>query len=473
MVVHYAVEAFARKGQEGAMETETPDASLQQLQQKLEENLTLKIVSSIHKFDNFDLSDLPHLSHFGDHLVATLLSPTVTENPFLTKQFLSILNGLMLFVATNRQRVSPQVIEQIENALKSQGVMPKMCKAFVRWANQKDKTHFENFLKLYSKLFPNKPTAELIQKNILRLQRLLTSEDPIQASKGVAEVPIVVCLLTGFDNLSQHNDLLVHSMKFAQILLDSKIGGLKLGFKLLGGLLNNLHVSQYGQVMMIVEGVLSAFLTNTSSEKRFEGACLKFLGRLVRAYSVSLSPAEFQTQMNIFCEKYLNLVVLNFKNRSKKTRKAAQAVLFEMVTSYHRLDTEVLKEGRQQPVIDERSFVVCCLIAGLAGETSLAQANSVEALAFLLKGFWDALSPSLIKSLTRVILLLIKGKSSEVYTSILKFMSRLLKKSAPDSLAAELPVISEAIFEWDPEATKKASAKVKTFVSLLNKKFVG
>lgn len=473
MVVTFAVDSFAGRDRQDAMVTEEPtpaEGSPLQLQKKLEDNLTLRLVSSIHKFDQFDVTDLARLPELAENVVSSLLSSAVSEHPFLTKQFLSVLNGLLLAVITHRARVAPASLQQFEALLKTQAVLPKVCKAYVQWGSQKDRTHFENFLKLYARLFPSKATADLILKNILRLEKLLKT--PETFPKGLAEVPLVVALLTGFDNIAQQNELLVHSLKFSQTLLATKQGGLKLGFKMLTGLLNNLPVSHFGPLLTLVEGVLQGFLTAATPGKHFEGASLKFLRKLVAAYALNLSPADFQTQMHAFCEKYLSLVVLNFKNRSKKTRKAAQAVLGEMVESFHHLDKQLLGEGRHPPVIDDKSFVVCCVVAGLAGETALAKANSVEAIAFLLKEFWSALSPSLVQSLTRVALLLIREKNGEVYGSVLKYISRLLKKSVPAKLEAELPVLVEAVFEWDADSAKRASAKLKTLVSLFNRKFV-
>lgn len=479
MVLQYSLEEHLKTGGTGDMEVEQEEGAegtTDQLFRKLETNLVRQIVSSIHRFDVFTAVDTPKLDVYATYLVQTMLQDQIYDDSFLTKQFLGVFNGLMLFVVSGNVKLPKPVLDRFEALIKSSNLLPKVCKNFIRWASHKDKLHFENFLKLYAKLFPNDATAQIVQKNATRLEKLLKSNEKEQSAKAVGEGAIIVNLLMGFEQLARFNDLLVLSLKFAQALFDSGApNAVKLAFKVLGALLTNLHPSQFGQVLSVVEGVMAGFLQGQFADRKFENSCLKFVSRLMHAYATNLPLAEFRTKVEAFCEKYLNLVVFNFKNRNKKTRKAAQAVLSEMFQRYHAIEAAPLDSAAPTPankVIDEKSFLVCCLIAGLAAETDVAKANCVEALAFVVKEFAGHLSPTLVHSITRVALLLVKGHNSEVFTSVLKFVSRVIKKQDVKDLEADLPLVIEGVFEWDPESTKRASAKIKTFIAVLNKKFV-
>ena len=482
MVVHFTLDLYLAKDSPDKMETENEEIeqlNQENLDKKLAANLLQQIVSMICKFEAFELADINSLGLFSNFLTKTLFEERVNSNSVLCKQFLTLLNGLMTFVINNKLLIPKTVHDEFANSLKSNNVLPKICSLFVKNPKNNDKIQFENFLKLFAKLFPNEATAGIIIKNIARIQRLLVGEDKVQKNKGIAETAIISSLLVGYDELSRQNDLFNSSLQFAQCLFASKApGSVKMGFRVVSALLTHIHQSQFAPVLLVVEQLMDEFLAGKSNDKKFEQNCLKFVGQLIQSYFVNLSLDEFRVKIQQFCEKYFNFIVFNFKNRNQKTRKSAQLVLSDLFQKYHGVkaidenDPNAIETIQLVDQIDEKSFLVCCLVSGLASETTLAKASCVEAIAFVLKEFGDQMTVTLIHSIMKVVVLLIQEKQSEIFSSALKFMTRILKKQDQKIIQDNLGLIIEAVFEWDAENAKKANAKLKNFISLLNRKYV-
>lgn len=471
MVHNFAIELYLQKSSNTKMETENDEEeqfTKAVLDQKLEANMIQQIVSTLPKFDYFDVSDSESLPNYASFLMTTLFSERIYENPILAKHFITLLNSLLFFIINNKVKLSRTIAEQVITSLRTNTALAKICKSFIKAGKNSDKVHFENFLKLFAKSSADDHTVNVIIKNITRLENLIKSNDLVQQGKGVLESAIISSLLTGYDELSRKNDLYNLSLQFAQNLFMCQApNAVKMGFKVLSGILTNIHQSQYPTLLQYVEELLNGFLKGQFQDKKFENNCLKFVKQLFTSYFVNLPIDEFRVKIQKFCEKYFNFLVFNFKNRNQKTRKLAQKVLSDIFQKYHEIDFD-----EHTTKIDENSFLICCLVSGLASETIVAKANCIEAIAFTLKEFGNQMTTNLIHSVMKVVVLLIKEKSHEVYTSALKFMTRILKKQDTKIIEDNLALIVEAVFEWDSESAKKSNNKLKNFISLLNRKYV-
>jgi hypothetical protein len=227
-------------------------------------------------------------------------------------------------------------------------------------------------------------------------------------------------------------------------------------------LLTNAHDVQLTQLTSLAENQINRFVEGKSNDNKFEGGCLKFLSLLFESLHLNLSIDDFKLKTHSFCQNYFGFVVFNFKSRNNKTRECAQKVLETLFAFYYADDA----------IIDDKSFLVCCLISGLAAETTLAKASCIDAIAFILKQFSTQMTPTLIHSIMKIVILLVKEKQTEIFNSALKFMTRVLKRQQQSIILDNLPLIIESVFEWDAESAHKALAKIKNFISLLNRKFV-
>ena len=482
MVMHYAIDTYSSPTTSVGMvkEEDNKEANVKEATlNKITSNFVQQMVSMIGKFNFFDLSDSVRLVEYSDFVIKTMTIDRVFQNQLLVKQFVIIINSAMLFCINNSQKIDKHILEEFCSLLKSTGLLAKFCKLFLKNPKQANRVYLENFLKLFSKLLPNDYTSSVITKNITRIDKTLKEKDATIMAKAVTESAIISCLLVGFESLSQNHDLFNLSLVLVRNLFAcSAQGSAKMGFKVLSSMLTNVHRLQYSHLLQIFDEVMTQFLAGKLPDKKFEGACLKFISSLVKSYSVNLTKDEFKEVIHKFCEKYFNFVVFNFKNRNQKIRKLSQIVLIDVFEKYH----EVVSDENQNRVINqvdnetypinENSFVLCCLISGLAGETVLAKASCIEAIAFVLKQFAMYMCPKLIHSTMKVVVLLIKEKEPEIYTSALKFMTRILKKQNLKLIQDNIELIIEAVFEWDSESAKKANAKLKNFISLLNRKFV-
>ena len=100
------------------------------------------------------------------------------------------------------------------------------------------------------------------------------------------------------------------------------------------------------------------------------------------------------------------------------------------------------------------------------------KAATVEALAHLFKALGRFCTATLMQSSTEVVLLLIKEKNREVLSSVYKFLKVLFKLQTRGVLEAQLPLIAEAMFDWDPVNAKAIRNKAKTLISVVLRKFV-
>lgn len=481
MIYHFIIDHYLEQSIGTKMETEKIDEnefSKEVFDQKLESNFIEQVLSTLPKFTCFELSDVQNLEKYAVFITSTLFTDKIYTNPLICRHFITILNSLMIFLVHNKTKIDKEVFDRILSGLKNSSALAKICKLLIKVGKNSNKLHFENFLKLFSKLFPDDFTSGIIVKNISRLEKLIKSPDLIQQSKGIVESAIISSLLTGFEELGRRNDLYNLSLGFAQTLfLCSGSESVKMGFKILSALLTNIHQTQYPQLLIYVEGLLNGFLKGQFVDKKFENNCLKFVNQLLNSYFINLEIDDFKLKIQHFCEKYFNFIVFNFKNRNQKTRKAAQKVLSFLFQKYHgieiqtEVDNTVTFASTNEP-IDSNSFLICCLISGLASETIVAKASCVEAISFILKEFGTYMTKDLIHSIMKVVVLLFKEKNHEIYTSSLKFMTRVLKKQDIKIVEENLPLIIEAVFEWDADSAKKSNAKLKNFISLLNRKYV-
>lgn len=92
---------------------------------------------------------------------------------------------------------------------------------------------------------------------------------------------------------------------------------------------------------------------------------------------------------------------------------------------------------------------------------------SIEALAYLLKTFYDQMDISLIKNCTELILLVTKDKKREIYRSILKYIKNLYKHKSLEILEEMLPTVLEALLQWDNESARAERSHIRNFFSVL------
>jgi hypothetical protein len=241
--------------------------------------------------------------------------------------------------------------------------------------------------------------------------------------------------------------------------------------------------------LAIVQEKINLFLEGKLKDHKFDLFALKFLRVGIESIALNFDAGFLADNIHKFLEKFLSFIIFNVRNRSSKSRDSAKGMLALIAVLYHQLDpnevpalqnSKIVLEGFGKTIdykadskpITEDSFMISCLIAGLAGDSVYMKSCTIEALAYIVKTLGQKCTSELLSSCTEVVLLLIKEKNRETLASIFKFLKAIFKKQSKSVLADQLALIAEGMFEWDPQNARAIRNKAKTLISVIIRKFV-
>lgn len=456
---------------------------------RLRHSLFTQIINASSKFTEFNSLEIGLLPESLKFLLQAMdVNPSSAHQT--VKALVKLIIHLIMTVINESNKKMSKVMSEIVEILKTNTVLAKTSKAFIGAASAEDVQLYDNYLKVLGKILPAQHTIGIISKNIKRLRVLLQKKDQESMERAVREAAIVSALLTAFDDLFRQVEVFNDALGFGQELLECGVkGAAKAAFKIYTSILRNSHPSQYPEILTIVQERVNLFLEGKIKDHKFDLFALKFLKNGLESIALNFDKKFLAENLHKFMEKFLSFIVFNIRNKGAKARDSSKSLISLITVLYHDIDpnevpelqssriinadfAQVISKAGSFQKIDEESFVVSCLIAGLAGDSGYMKSCTIEALAYLFKSLGEYCSQSLIKSSTEVVLLLIKEKNREVFTSILKFLKAVFKKQNRAVLAEDLPLIAEAVFEWDSSNTKAIRNKVKTLISVIIRKFV-
>lgn len=459
------------------------------ISKRLKQSLFTQIINASSKFTEFSSLETNLLPESLGFLLQAL-DANANQRHQTVKALVKLIMHLLMTVINESNKKVNRVMSEIVEILKTNTVLAKTSKAFINATTPEDVQLYDNYLKVLGKILPAQHTISIISKNIKRLRGLLQKKDQESMERAVREASIVSALLTAFDDLFRQVEVFTDALGFGQELLECGVkNASKAAFKIFTAILRNSHPSQYPEILTIVQDRVNLFLDGKIKDHKFDLFALKFLKNGLESIALNFDKKFLAENLHKFMEKFFSFIVFNFRNKGAKARDSSKSLISLITVLYHDIDpsdipelqgsrilntdfAHIISKGESSQKIDEESFLVSCLIAGLAGDSVYMKSCTVEALAYLFKSLGDYCSHSLIKSSTEVVLLLIKEKNREILTFVLKFLKAVFKKQSKAVLAEDLPLIAEAVFEWDATNTKAIRNKVKTLISVIIRKFV-
>jgi uncharacterized protein (DUF2267 family) len=382
---------------------------------------------------------------------------------------------------------SPQLYAQILQIIREQGLMTKMCKL-----NNKleSKVAFvTDCIKLLVIMLDQSVAVSILAKNVARLHNFFNSCTDFKHpnfERNLRDLDTVIVMTSVFKELHSfdvYHDL-IKILGALYAVENERVW--KKATNLAQAIVLNCHYSYcpaiFEKVTLFFEARVQAIKANKNKhtlglgmaeeklksrkfKQRLQGIVLKVAKEFVTSYfSAKISDTSNQAglekigeELVTFCDSYLPIAVVCMKNKSGKTRDHAKDFLLK------------LDEVYTQITGDPKSLLSAAL-AGLAGKTSLMKSATIAVVAMMIEAHSDVYETEFKEKVAEVVLLVLKDQNKEVFHAVLCFLRIHTKVLDEKTLKAQLPLIFQALYDFDPQSAKNSTKNMTLFLERLVKR---
>lgn len=393
-----------------------------------------------------------------------------------------------LLVACIAEKSSnPQLYAQTLSIIREQSLMAKMCKL-----NNKleSKVAFvTDCIKLLVIMLEQSVAVGILGKNVVRLHNFFNSCTDFKHAnfeRNLKDLDTVIVMTSVFKEL--HSFDVYHElvkMLGALYAVDNERVWKK-ATNMAQAMIANCHYSYcpsiFEKVTLFFEARMQAIKANKNRhqqafgmaeeklksrkfKQRLQGIVLKVAKEFIKSY-FSAKIAESTNQAAVekvgeelvaFCDSYLPIAVVCMKNKSGKTREHAKEFLLRLDEAY----TQITGDPKA---------LISATLAGLAGKTSLMKSATILVVAMLFENRSEVFDSEFKEKVAEVVVLVLKDQNLEIFHAVLHFLKVHAKVVGEKALKTQLPLILQALYEFDPQSAKNSTKNMTLFLERLVKR---
>lgn len=324
----------------------------------------------------------------------------------------------------------------------------------------------ENIIKLVANLVPKPHVLNVINKNVERLRKTLTSPMEVESGKPtvskrtLTELSLLNCLVSAIGGIERNNDMFLAIIQLIKALFEQPQLTVS-GFKLLITLQRSLSgpAAAAPTLVELAEHKAAGFLSEKNQDLKFNKWCLKFLEAHVEGLLGANNGRIPAANLSFLVERFVPFVMFSLRHRSEKVRESCKKILGLFIG-------EALASSPQP----EESLFFAALVAGLGAKTAPMRVAAIMALKEVLTYAQERLAETFKTSLVQVVLLLIREQHKQTFVAVCDFVREYARVVPPAVLEAQIDAIFEAIFTWDENSARDARAAVKNLLSCVLKR---
>lgn len=432
-------------------------------------------------------SDVDQYVTYLSELLTVLLA--LGENETEKLSFYGEPLKFLLVAVIGLKQCNTQIYAQALGVIREQNLMTKMCKL-----NNKleSKVAFvTDCIKILVIMLDKTVAVNILAKNVSRLHQYFNSCQDfkhVSFERNLKDMDTIIVMTSVLKEL--HSFDVYHSLNKLLTALyaveNERVW--KKATNLAQAMVQNCHYSYcpaiFEQVSIFFEKRIQAIKANKakhsishgmSEEKlkskkfkqRLQGIVLKVAKEFVTHYFIDkikdlgtqggAGLEKVGEELTGFCDSYLPISVVCTKNKSGKTRDHAKDFLFRLDEAY------TLISG------DNKSLM-STVLAGLAGKTSLMKSATIQVIGIMLEKKDDSLDQDYKEKIAEVILIMLKDQNKEIFHAVTGFLRVYIKLTDEKALKLQLPLIMQAIYEFDPQSAKNSTKSMTQLLERLIKK---
>jgi uncharacterized protein (DUF2267 family) len=395
----------------------------------------------------------------------------------------------LLVACIAEKEANPQLYAQILGIIREQGLMTKMCKLNNKLESKV--VFVTDCIKILVIMLEKSVAVNILGKNVTRLHQYFNSCTDFKHAnfeRNLKDLDTIIVMTSVFKELHSH-DVYHDLVKLLAALFAVENERVwKKATNLAQAMIQNCHYSYcpsiFEKVTLFFEARMQAIKANKNRhsaaigmaeeklksrkfKQRLQGIILKVAKEFIKSYfSAKIADAtstgeafleKVGEELVSFCDSYLPIAVVCTKNKSSKTRENAKDFILKLDEAY----TQITGDNKT---------LMSTVLAGLAGKTSLMKSATIQVIGLLLDQKYESLEDEYKEKMTEVVMLVLKDQNHEIFQAVLTFLKVYVKVIEEKALKPQLPIIMQALYEFDPQSAKNSTKIMTIFLERLVKK---